>query len=167
MPTDQIFCSDVLDGEAWDLLGNSIRVGAGDGDAVTALVPWFGFQVLVFKERSVWSVDADPSLEVADWEIKLVNNRVGCVAHQTVQQVGPDVMFLSRDGVRSLSTIEAGAQTSISSPLSAPINDYIERINRTHVAKSCAVYYRNRYMISVPLDSDTYPMTSLVFNAEQ
>ena len=167
VPGDTIYTSDVLDGESWDLLGNSIRVGSGDGDTITALLPWFGFKILVFKERSVWSVDADPSLEVADWEIKLINNRTGCISHQTAQQVGPDVLFLSRDGVRSLSTIEAGTQTDISSPLSAPINDYIERINKDYVSKSCAVYYRNRYMLAVPLDDSTYPDTTLVFNAEQ
>jgi len=167
VPPDTLYVSDLLDGESWDLLGNSIRVGSGDGDAITALLPWFGFKLLVFKERSVWSVDANPAQEVGDWDIKLINNRTGCVAHQTVQQVGSDVLFLSRDGVRSLSTIEAGAQTDISSPLSAPINDFIERINRDYTSKACAVFYRNRYMLSVALDSDTYPKTVLVYNAEQ
>ncbi len=167
VPPDTLYTSDVLDGESWDLLGNSIRVGSGDGDPITALLPWFEFRILVFKERSVWSVDANPAQDVADWEIKLINNRTGCIAHQTAQQVGPDVFFLSRDGVRSLSTIEAGAQTDISSPISAPINDYIERINKAHISKSCAVYYKNRYMLSVPLDSATEPDTTLVFNAEQ
>ena len=166
-PPDTLYVSDVLDGESWDLLGNSIRVGSGDGDPITALLPWFGFKLLVFKERSVWSVDANPAQAVADWEIKLINNRTGCIAHQTAQQVGPDVLFLSRNGVISLSTIEAGAQTDISSPISAPINDYIERINKTHIGKACAGYYRNRYMLSVPLDSSTTPDTTLVFNAEQ
>jgi hypothetical protein len=167
VPPDTLYVSDLLDGESWDLLGNSIRVGSGDGDAITALLPWFGFKLLVFKERSVWSVDANPAQEVGDWDIKLINNRTGCVAHQTAQQVGSDVLFLSRDGVRSLSTIEAGSQTDVSSPLSAPINDFIERINRDYTSKACAVFYRNRYMLSVALDSDTYPKTVLVYNAEQ
>ena len=167
VPPDTLYVSDLLDGESWDLLGDSIRVGSGDGDAITALLPWFEFKILVFKERSVWSVDANPAQDVADWEIKLINNRTGCIAHQTAQQVGADVFFLSRDGVRSLSTIEAGAQTDISSPISAPINDYIERINKAQIGKACAVYYRNRYMLSVPLDTSTYPDTTLVFNAEQ
>ena len=165
--SDTLFASDLLDGESWDILGNSIRVGGGDGDPITALLPWYGFKLIVFKERSVWVVDTDPSQEVADWEVRLINNRVGCVSHQTAQQVGPDVYFLSRDGVRSMSTIEAGAQTDVSSPLSAPINDYIERITKGSVDRSCAVYYKNRYFLSVPLDGATTPDTTLVFNAEQ
>ena len=167
IPSDTLFASDLLDGESWDILGNSIRIGGGDGDPITALLPWYDFTLIVFKERSVWVVNADPSQEVADWSVKLVNNRVGCIAHQTAQQVGPDVFFLSRDGVRTMSTIEAGAQTDISSPLSAPINDYIERITKGSADRSCAVYYKNRYFLSVPLDGATAPDTTLVFNAEQ
>ena len=167
VPGDTLYVSDILDGESWDLLGNSIRIGGGDGDPITALLPWFGFKMLAFKERSVWSVDANPAQEVGDWEIKLINNRVGCIAWRSAQQVGPDVFFLSRDGVRSLSTIESGAQTDVSSPISAPINDYIERITRTKAHRSCAVYYRNRYLLSVAMDGGTEPTTTLVFNAEQ
>tara|TARA_R110002051_G_scaffold70928_3_gene127810 strand:- start:1151 stop:3082 length:1932 start_codon:yes stop_codon:yes gene_type:complete len=167
VPGDTLYVSDILDGESFDLLGNSIRIGGGDGDPITALLPWFGFKMLVFKERSVWSVDANPAQEVGDWEIKLINNRVGCIAWRSAQQVGPDVFFLSRDGVRSLSTIESGAQTDVSSPISAPINDYIERITRTKAHRSCAVYYRNRYLLSVAMDGGTEPTTTLVFNAEQ
>jgi hypothetical protein len=167
LPGDTLYASDLLDGESWDRLGNSIRIGGGDGDPITALLPWFGFKMLVFKERSVWTVDANPAQEVGDWEIKLINNRIGCIAWRSAQQVGPDVFFLSRDGVRSLSTIESGAQTEISSPISSPINDIIERITKDSAHKSCAVYYRNRYLLAVPIDGGSLPTYTLVFNAEQ
>jgi hypothetical protein len=167
VPGDTLYVSDILDGESWDLLGNSIRIGGGDGDPITALLPWFGFKMLVFKERSVWTVDANPAQEVGDWEIKLINNRIGCIARSSAQQVGPDVFFLSRDGVRSLSTIESGAQTEVSSPISSPINDIIERITKDSAHKSCAVYYRNRYFLAVPVDGGSLPTYTLVFNAEQ
>jgi hypothetical protein len=157
IPSDQIYVSDILDGESWDLIGNSIRVGGGDGDPIVALMPWYGYNMLVFKELSIWVVEADPSLAVADWTIKLINNRTGCVAARTVQQVGPDVLFLSRDGVRSIKTIEAGAQTDVSLPISTPINDLIGRINQSKIGTSCAIYWRNRYLLGVPLDSATTP----------
>jgi hypothetical protein len=164
IPDDTIYVSDILDGESWDLIGNSIRVGGGDGDPIVALMPWFGFNLLVFKERSIWVVEADPSLEVTDWTIKLINNRIGCVASRTVQQVGPDVLFLSRDGVRSIKTIESGAQTDVSLPISTPVNDLIGRIGQDQISKCCAVYWRNRYLLSVPLDSATNPDTVLCYH---
>ena len=164
VPDDTIFVSDILDGESWDLIGNSIRVGGGDGDPIVALTPWYGYNMLVFKELSIWVVEADPSLAVADWTIKLINNRTGCVSSRTVQQVGSDVLFLSRDGVRSIKTIEAGAQTDVSLPVSTPVNDLIGRINQAQVSKCCAVYWRNRYLLSVPLDSATNPDTVLCYH---
>jgi len=157
IPSDQIYVSDILDGESWDLIGNSIRVGGGDGDPIVALMPWYGYNMLVFKELSIWVVEADPSQEVSDWTIKLINNRTGCVAARTVQQVGPDVLFLSRDGVRSIKTIESGAQTDVSLPLSSPINDLIGRINQSKIGTCCAIYWRNRYLLSVPIDSSDTP----------
>lgn len=160
---DTVYVSDILDGESWDLISNSIRVGGGDGDPITALFPWHGFRLLVFKERSVWVIDANPSMEVADWEVKLISNRVGCVAHKSVQQVGSDVFFLSREGVQSLSTIESGAQTGISLPISAPVHDEIESINKDFHSRCSATYYRNRYFLSYPTTTSTVDST-LVFN---
>ena len=167
LPSDTLYASDLLDGESWDTLGNSIRVGGGDGDPITALMPWFGFTLLVFKERSVWSVNANPSQDAADWEVKLINNRVGCIGHKTVQQVGADVLFLSRQGVQSLSTIEAGAQTDVSTPISAPIQNYIERMTRDQGNVASSAYYNNRYFLAFPIDEATLPTTTFVLNAEQ
>jgi hypothetical protein len=164
--SDELLCSDFIDGESWDLVGSSIRVGTGDGDPITALLPWHGFKLLVFKQRSVWVVETNPLQDVTDWEIKLINNRVGCVAHKTVQQVGSDVFFLALDGVRSLSTIESGAQTAVSSPISTPMKDYTDRINTSVMSTACAVFYQNRYILGLPLDSDTHPKHTLVYNAE-
>ena len=86
------------------------------------------------------------------------------MADGTVQQVGADVMFLSRDGVRSLQSIQAGTETDISLPVSRNINDYIGRINQAAVSTCTAIYWRNRYMLSVPLDSAATPDTVLVYN---
>lgn len=163
VPSDLIYVSDILDGESWDLAGNNIQIG-GDGDPVVAMMPWQDFNLLVFKERSIWMVVADPTQRVSQWVIKLVNNRVGCIAEKTVQQAGADVLFLSRNGLQSVQTIQAGTQTDISLPISSAINDYVGRINQTYIGLSCAAYWRNRYMLAVPLDSATTPDTVLTYH---
>ena len=163
VPSDVLYVSGILDGEAWDLAGDNLRVG-NDRDPITALAPAQNFDLYVFKERSIYKVTADPTQEVSQWSIKLINNRTGCVADGTVQQVGADIMFLSRDGVRSLQSIQAGTETDISMPISRNINDYIGRINQAAVSTCTAVYWRNRYMLSVPLDSATTPDTVLTYN---
>lgn len=163
IPPDTIYVSDILDGESWDLVGSSLRVG-GDGDPITGLHPWFGNNLIVFKQRSIWIVDADPLLDVSSWTIKLVNNRVGCTAHRSIQTVGADVYFLAQDGVRSIGQIQSGSQTDVGQPLSAPVQDLIDGINRGYQSTICSAYYRNRYFLAYPSGSATVPDKVAVFN---
>ena len=161
---DQIFVSGILDGESWDIAGDQIRVTKGDGDPIVALSPWYDFKLVVLKERSIWVVDANPSQNVSDWTISLLSDRVGCVSHKSVQQVGADVYFLSREGIQSVSNIEAGSQAAVQVALSAPIDDFINRINQDQWGKCASAYYGNRYMLSLPLDDSTVPNVTLVYN---
>jgi hypothetical protein len=145
---DTLYFSDILDGESWDPLG-SIRVG-GDGDPIRGLYSWFGYRLLVFKERSIWTVDADPTLDPADWSISLVSGNIGCSSHRSIAAVGADVFFLSRDGIRSMAQIQAGTQTSVGLALSSPINDLISRIDKTRLELCDGVFWNNRYLLAVP-----------------
>lgn len=163
IPPDTIYASDILDGESWDLAGASIRVG-GDGDPITALYPWFGNNLLVFKQRSIWLVNADPLVNPAFWTINLINNRVGCVAYRSIQSVGADVYFLAQDGVRSISQIQAGSQTDVGQPLSAPVQDVIDSIHKSAFAYITSAYYRNRYFLVIPTDSAATAGGVLVWN---
>ena len=145
---DTLYFSDILDGESWDPLG-SIRIG-GDGDPIKGLYSWFGYQLIVFKERSIWSVNADPTQDAADWTISLISGNIGCSSHRSIAAVGPDVFFFSRDGIRSLQQIQAGTQTSVGLALSSPINDLISRINKTKLDLCDGVFWNNRYLLAVP-----------------
>lgn len=147
-PPDTLYFSDILDGESWDPLG-SIRIG-GDGDPIRGLYSWFGSRLLVFKERSIWTVDADPTQDPADWQVTLVSGNIGCSSHRSIAAVGPDVFFLSRDGIRSLAQIQAGTQTSVGLALSSPINDLISKINKTKLDLCDGVFWNNRYLLAVP-----------------
>ena len=164
LPPDTVYTSDILDGESWDLAGGSFRVG-GDGDPIVGLYSWFGNYLLVFKRRSIWVVNADPLIDVADWSIELVNNRIGCVSDLTIQSVGKDVFFLAQDGVRSLARIQNNTITDVSTPISAPVQDIIDGANRGLLGQSCATYYRNRYFLSIPSGTATTNSTTLVYNA--
>ena len=145
---DTLYFSDILDGESWDPLG-SLRIG-GDGDPIKGLYSWFGYQLIVFKERSIWSVNADPTQDAADWTISLISGNIGCSSHRSITAVGPDVFFFSRDGIRSLQQIQAGTQTSVGLALSSPINDLISRIDKTKLDLCDGVFWNNRYLLAVP-----------------
>lgn len=165
---DTLYASSFLDGREWNQTANSIRVG-GDGDPITAIHPWHGFNLLVFKARSTWVVNTNPTATTAaGWTVQLVDPRVGCIAPDTVEQVGGDVMFLAADGVRSVQQILQGAQTvAIPDPISAPVDQYFDNINEGAVSGATAVAYNGRYMISFPTGSSTHNDRWMVFSTIQ
>lgn len=162
---DTIYFSQFLEGDVWDKASWNVRVGAGEGDRITGMVSWTDFNLAVFKERSVWVVDCDPNLEPAQFQIKPVTRSVGCPAGKTAVQVGDDILFLSTQGVRSVKrTLASEQQQDIGPALSEPITDLIARINPAAIARSAAIHWNNRYILSVPLDSATTPNYCIVFN---
>lgn len=70
----------------------------GDGDPIVALASHNGFLIIFCQNRVVvYSSAQDPaSMVLAD-----VVNGIGCVARDSVQNTGTDVVFLSATGIRS------------------------------------------------------------------
>lgn len=163
---DSIYFSQFLDGATWDKASWSIRVGAGEGDLITGMLSWTDFNLIVMKRRSIWVVNADPTLDVSQFEIKPLSRAIGCIAPKTAVQVGDDVFMLTTQGVRSVRrTIASEQQQDIGPALSQPVNDIINRINPAVVwYMAAAIHWNNRYIISLPIDTATYPNYCLVYN---
>lgn len=158
---DGIYLSDFLDGDSWDVT-NILRVGA-EGDPIIALKPWQDHFLLVFKEKSTWVIDINPVTPVAQFEIKLIHSSIGCAAKRSVCQVGQDVFFLSRNGVMSVQKQLATSNNVVTIPVSFDLTDIIDRVNWEHAHKACAVFYKNLYLVALPLTS-TEPETCIVFS---
>lgn len=162
---DSVWASNVIDGSTWDTNTNQIRVGGHSGDPVVGLHSWANFNLIVFKEQSVFLALTNPTQAAANWEIKRISDRFGCEGRRTITEVGGDVFYLSRFGVMSIGQILNGAQTIVQpEPVSTPIRDWIERINWDHADKACATFWNNRYLLSVPVDGATTNNTTLVYN---
>lgn len=145
----------------------SIRIGKGDSDAIRALVPFTDFRLAVLKENSIYVVDANPAVtNPANFTVQLVSDKVGCLAEKSAVRVGDDIMFLSRDGVRTLGRAFQQDQMATSDPISLPIHDVIESINWGSATKACATFWRGRYILAVPTGSSTENNTVLVYNTE-
>ena len=161
---DEVAASDLLDGSNW-ASSFQFRVGGGEGDPITGIISWYNFNLLVFKTRSIHVVSTDPAqASAANWQVHRIDNTVGCVGHRTLAQAGPDVFFLARDGIRTVRTILSGAQSSVSEPISIPIDDIIGRINWGMASRACATFWGNKYMLSVPLDSSTTNNYTIIYN---
>lgn len=165
-----VFFSDYLDGKTW-FITESIQVGS-DGDAIIALKSWRNNTLLVFKAGSVWAIICDPlvddsgnKLSPAYWTVNKISDSYGVVARETIAQVGNDVWFLSKRGVCSVQRAVAADENEMQAlPISTPIQNYIDRINWEYAYRSSAVYFKDRYFLSIPIDGAMSPNAVLIYN---
>ena len=172
---DQIYVSDILAHAAHGTppfpTGNAFKVGLGD--PVTGLASWVGFNVVVFCKNSCYVVDTAPvpatsgatTPAASTFKIRTISASTGCVSHGSIAQVGEDLFFLSRTGVRSIRrTMEENMVASDVGVISYPIQDVIDEINWAAVENATAVFWNNRYLLSVPTGTSTVNNTTLCYN---
>jgi hypothetical protein len=149
---------------------NPFKVGLGD--PVTGLASWVGFNIVVFCKNSCYVVDTGGSPAAsgsvpttANYTIRTISASTGCVAHGSIAQVGEDLFFLSRTGVRSIRrTMEENMVASDVGVISYPIQDVIDEINWAAVENATAIFWNNRYLLSVPTGTSTVNNTTLCYN---
>ena len=171
---DQIYVSDILAhaGSTTPFpAGNAFKVGLGD--PVTGLASWVGFNVVVFCKNSCYVVDTAPvpaqggatTPAASTFKIRTISASTGCVAHGSIAQIGEDLFFLSRTGIRSIRrTMEENMVASDVGVISYPIQDVIDEINWAAVENATAIFWNNRYLLSVPTGTSTVNNTTLCYN---
>lgn len=161
---DRAYFGNIRDPWNWNNLTQAIDVAAGDGFPLTGVAEWTSKFVVFFKEQSLHVFDADPQTDVGSMSVQTPQTQVGCVAHRSIALVGNDLIFLSRDGVRSLARTLQGADQEVNEPLSRPVQKLVDRINWSAAGTACATAYRGRYLIALPLDNASSPNYVLVYN---
>ena len=100
---DVVYYSDTL-------IGHKFQTGAAGyvdmktvwaGDQVTALASFMG-KLVIFGKRNIAIYNSPDDPSSADFALDEVVRGVGCVARDSVQALGDDIIFLSNSGVRSL-----------------------------------------------------------------
>jgi hypothetical protein len=160
---DQIAVSDLLDYTSWDAAMNTLRINAGEDDALVGLQPFRATSMLVFKERSIFRI-LNATGDLADLAVETVNSNIGCAARRTVAIVGGDVFFLSRSGVMRITEVVQDSMQALEVPISEPIRPWIERINWEYAHLSSARAHDRYYFLAVPMDGQTKPQTLLVYD---
>jgi len=183
-PPDTLFFSNYLDATAghWNIT-QSFRVGNGDGEPIVGLAviqstastsPVYNLAVL--KTNSIWIVGVQPGTTSAEFAAFFasfatspqgdqVGSGIGCVGKDAFCLYQNDLLFMSQDGVQSLQRMQAAAgQYQLTSPLSLPIQPYIDRINWSAASGIQAVKYKQLAIFFVPLDGSTVNNYGLVWN---
>jgi hypothetical protein len=159
-----LYASDILDAEIWKST-NSIVVGGNDGEDIIAIQPFFDFELLVFKPNKIYLVTVDPTATTAaGWNVRLINDKVGCQASRSAIFTNKDVFFLSNDGIRSVVRSAADDFYTVGPTLSEQVKNVIARINRGYIGSANGAFHNNRYYLALPLDNSTTCNYVLVYN---
>ena len=154
LDVNNLYWSDAFDDDysgAFDRTTNFYRIPAGSEQALIGLRDE---GIIVFGQDQIWGINPSGTPVATDRPVKIVE--YGCRNGRTVQQVGDDILYLSSDGIRGVfrsqqDKLQAGA----SYPLSYVLKDEVASLNWLVIDKASAVYFDNKYFISVPVDASS------------
>lgn len=161
---DSLSASDILS-EAFDLATHSYELDQGEGGEIVGIIPYLEGGLCVVKEGGVHILTGCNG-DLTDLADTVIDSTHGGISAETLTQIGSDVWFLARDGVRSIAvTIQSKAQM-VDVTVSHNIPKYINRINWSHANKAQALVFDNYYLLAVPFDNATVNDTMLVFDLQ-
>jgi hypothetical protein len=150
---DEIAVSDILDSDTYDQVYAKFRFNAGTADFTVGLHSFSDDKLLVFNRNSIHLVANSGNLQTA--QTQLLTNEVGCVARDSIIQVGNNVLFLSDNGVYGANFQDLYNLRGNEVPLSESINNTMQLINKDLWDRSSGVYFDNRYYLAIPLNEET------------
>tara|TARA_X000001382_G_scaffold8143_1_gene5925 strand:+ start:3292 stop:5541 length:2250 start_codon:yes stop_codon:yes gene_type:complete len=149
---DELIASDILDSNTYDQIFASLRFNAGASDFTVGIKSFTEDSFLVFNKNSIHRVSN--TTNISQISSQILTDEIGCLARDTITQVGKNIFFLSDNGVYSLEFFDEYNLRGTQTPLSEPIQSTMDRINPNISKNSVAAYFDNRYYIAVPLDSE-------------
>lgn len=160
---DYVWFSNSIDPQTWDRAVNVFKVRSGNGGKVTWLKMFKEFELIIYKNDSIFVLDMSGATPLTDWDLKPLATNIGCVAGRTVADIGNDHIFLAQDGVRLLSRtsfdkLKVGV-------ISEPIQDIIDAINTDAVDKSVGWFENGLYILGVPTGTSTYPDRFVIWDS--
>jgi hypothetical protein len=168
---DEVLFSQAEQPGVYDPVFGKSRLNQGGDDRIKGIFSFTEDKLLVFMRDSIYSFSSTTNLK--NMVKTLLTSELGLVARKSIVQVGNQIIFLSDNGVYGLSFQDLYNLRGNDTPLSEPIQNTIDNINRASYDKSIAVYFDNRYYIAVPLLNEApgvggfYPSnvnTILIFN---
>lgn len=152
LDANNLYWADAFDDDysgAFDRTSNFYRIPVGQRQGLIGLRDE---GILVLGKDQVWAINPSITPTATDQPVKI--NEYGCENGRTIAQVGDDVLYLAADGVRgAFRSQQDKLQSGASYPLSFALKDEVESLNWAQIAKASAIYWDNKYFISVPVDA--------------
>lgn len=160
---DIVWFSNALDPQTWVRDTNFFKVRSGSGGKVTWLKMFKEFELIIYKEDSIYVLNMDGATPLTDWNLKPLSVVVGCPAGRTVQNIGNDQIYLANDGVRLLSrTAFDKLKVGV---ISDPIRDILDDTNQDAIENSVGYFENGLYLLGVPRGTSTTPNQWLIWDS--
>ena len=150
----------------WRFGGGYIDIDKDAGDEVKGLIEYQD-AIVVFKERSIWSVTLAVSGEIVVPTVKMIMRGVGAVSHRTIRYVENDVFFLSRRGVYTLGNEPNFLNVLRTNEVSARIRPVFATLTASQLEQACAVYQGNKYRLSYPATTANKNTKEIIYDRER
>ncbi len=145
----------------------AIQVSPGDGESITGLktlfLPVENEEVLVvFKDNSTYVLSGK---DANSFTLQKISDEFGVVNNRSIVLIGNELIFLSKEGVTSLSTATVQGNI-ITGFLSDKIRKLINNMNTNKLEECYVIHLRNRQEVwwCIPSGSSTKNQTILVMN---
>jgi len=161
---DEVLISYPFNPEKYDTTYGTFVTAGGSADRFITAFSFADDKLILFNRKSISAVTGINSFNFQGAVVSSVTKELGLVAEDTIVQVGNQILFLSDNGIYGASFQDLYNLRGNELPLSEPIDATIETINKEHWKKSSAVYFDNRYYISVPTGSSTTNNALLIYN---
>lgn len=149
----------------------TLKLGEGSGNSeIQKLQGYRNREMLVFMNNRIEEIIVGSDLtDVTTWDIKVIDERYGLGAKDTVREIGGVIYFLDNERrVRALNRTALDAPTGTQAvPVSDNIEADLDAINSLHISKATAGVFEDFYMLSVPLNSATENNTVYVLDVTQ
>lgn len=159
---DEVIFSDILDTNTYDQIYGQFRLNAGSSDFIVGFLSFAEDKLVVFNRNSIHLISGGEDPRTATSQV--ITGEVGCVARNTITQIGNNIMFLSDNGLYSVSFQDLYNLRGDDLPVSTNIEATVNRINKEHVSGALGVYFENKYYLAVPLDNASKNTSIIVYN---
>lgn len=146
---DEVIISNGQTIQTFDDLNGKFRPNLGTADFLVGLHSFTNETLILFNRNSIHIISGTSNLKAS--AMSLVTNEIGCVARDSIVQVGENIMFLSDNGVYGVSFQDLYNLRGNEVPLSESIDATIQQINKEYWSKSVGVYFDNKYYLAVPV----------------
>lgn len=136
---------------AGDTSPQAIDIDRNNAEEVTGL-GFFQDVLIVFKEQSIYQMTFNDSGTPV---VQRISSSYGCVSHGSIASVENDTYFLSENGVYVLGNEPNYFAAIRTNELSSRIKPIIQNIPATARSKATALYFDDRYWLSVPVNDES------------